>query len=62
MVLHPLHTGSDQAGVRLTLWGAACRSYYEKAMLLCGMENIICFASVKYALLFQKSAKKWFIR
>jgi predicted amidohydrolase len=56
IVFHPHHTGSDQAGVRLTEWGAAGGPYYEKAMMLRSMENTIYFASVNYALRFQESA------
>lgn len=56
IIFHPHHTGSDQAGVRLTEWGAASGPYYEKAMLLRSVENTIYFASVNYALRFQESA------
>jgi predicted amidohydrolase len=56
IVFHPHHTGSDQAGVRLTQWGAASGPYYEKAMLMRSLENTIYFASVNYALRFQESA------
>jgi predicted amidohydrolase len=56
IVFHPHHTGSDQAGVRLTKWGAADAPYYEKAMIMRSMENTIYFASVNYALRFQESA------
>jgi predicted amidohydrolase len=56
IVFHPHHTGSDQAGVRLTQWGAARGPYYEKAMMLRSLENTIYFASVNYALRFQESA------
>jgi predicted amidohydrolase len=56
IVFHPHHTGSDQAGVRLTQWGAAGGPYYEKAMMLRSLENTIYFASVNYALRFQASA------
>lgn len=56
IVFHPHHTGSDQAGVRLTHWGAASGPYYEKAMIMRSMENTIYFASVNYALRFQESA------
>jgi predicted amidohydrolase len=56
IVFHPHHTGSDQAGVRLTQWGAASGPYYEKAMMMRSMENTIYFASVNYALRFQESA------
>jgi predicted amidohydrolase len=56
IVFHPHHTGSDQAGVRLTKWGAANAPYYEKAMIMRSMENTIYFASVNYALRFQESA------
>lgn len=56
VVFHPHHTGSDKDGVRLTEWGAAGGPYYEKAMMLRGMENTIYFASVNYGLRFQESA------
>src|SRR5881396_3701219 len=56
IVFHPHHTGSDQAGVRLTEWGSASGLYYEKAMMMRSMENTIYFASVNYALRFQESA------
>ena len=56
IVFHPHHTGCDQAGVRLTQWGAASGPYYEKAMMMRSMENTIYFASVNYALRFQESA------
>jgi predicted amidohydrolase len=56
IVFHPHHTGSDQAGVRLTQWGAASGPYYEKAMMMRSLENTIYFASVNYALRFQESA------
>ena len=36
--------------------GAADNPYYEKAMLMRGLENTIYFASVNYALRFQESA------
>lgn len=56
IVFHPHHTGSNQAGVRLTQWGSASGPYYEKAMIMRSMENTIYFASVNYALRFQESA------
>jgi predicted amidohydrolase len=56
IVFHPQHTGSDQEGVRLTQWGAACGPYYEKAMTCRALENTIYFTSVNYALRFQESA------
>ena len=56
IVFHPHHTGSDQAGVRLTQWGAAGGPYYEQAMMMRSRENTIYFASVNYALRFQESA------
>jgi predicted amidohydrolase len=56
IVFHPQHTGSEQAGVRLTEWGAASAPYYEKAMMMRSIENTIYFASVNYALRFQESA------
>jgi N-carbamoylputrescine amidase len=56
IVFHPQHTGSHQAGVRLTEWGEARAPYYEKAMMMRSIENTIYFASVNYALPFQESA------
>jgi predicted amidohydrolase len=56
VVFHPHHTGSDREGVRLTQWGATDAPYYEKAMLMRGIENTVYFASVNYALRFQESA------
>jgi len=56
IVFHPQHTGNEQAGVRLTQWGAASGPYYEKAMMMRSVENTIYFASVNYALRFQESA------
>jgi predicted amidohydrolase len=56
IVFHPQHTGSQQAGVRLTEWGAVSSPYYEKAMMMRSIENTIYFASVNYALRFQESA------
>ncbi len=56
IVFHPHHTGSDQAGVRLTKWGAANGPYYEKAMMCRSVENTIYFASVNYGLRYQESA------
>jgi predicted amidohydrolase len=56
IVFHPQHTGSEQAGVRKTQWGAAEGPYYEQAMLMRSRENTIYFASVNYALRFQESA------
>src|ERR1051325_6071089 len=56
IVFHPQHTGSEQAGVRLTEWGAVSSPYYEKAMMMRSIENTIYFGSVNYALPFQESA------
>ena len=56
IVFHPHHTGSDQAGARLTQWGAAGGPYYEQAMMMRSRENTIYFASINYALRFQESA------
>jgi predicted amidohydrolase len=56
IVFHPQHTGTEREGVRLTEWGAADAPYYEKAMMMRGIENTIYFASVNYALRFQESA------
>lgn len=56
IVFHPQHTGHEQAGVRLTEWGATENPYYEKAMMMRSIENTIYFASVNYALRYQESA------
>jgi predicted amidohydrolase len=56
VVFHPQHTGHEQAGVRLTEWGAAGSPYYERAMMMRSIENTIYFASVNYALRFPESA------
>src|SRR3954447_3879463 len=56
IVFHPHQTGSDKEGVTLTQWGATDAPYYEKAMMMRGIENAIYFASVNYALRFQESA------
>ncbi len=56
IVFHPQLTGSDREGVRLTQWGAADAPYYEKAMMMRGIENTIYFASVNYAVRFQEAA------
>src|SRR5437879_2263977 len=46
IVFHPQHTGTDQAGVRLTQWVSDGAPYYEKAMMMRSIENAIYFASV----------------
>ncbi|HEX8693858.1 MAG TPA: carbon-nitrogen hydrolase family protein [Longimicrobium sp.] len=56
IVFHPHCTGSDREGVRPAEWGAAGGPYYEKAMMMRGLENTIYFASVNYAFRFQESA------
>jgi predicted amidohydrolase len=56
VVFHPHHTGSDLKGKRLTEWGSAGATYYEKAMMCRSLENTIYFASVNYALRFPDSA------
>jgi predicted amidohydrolase len=56
IVFHPQLTGNEQAGMRLTEWGAASGPYYEKAMQMRSLENTIYFASVNYALRFPESA------
>src|SRR5207253_3669812 len=56
IVFHPQHTGNEREGVRLTEWGSADAPYYEKDMMMRGIENTIYFASVNYALRFQESA------
>ncbi len=56
IVFHPQHTGNEQAGIRLTEWGAVSSPYYENAMMMRSRENTIYFASVNYALRFAESA------
>jgi predicted amidohydrolase len=56
IVFHPHQTGSDREGTCPTRWGAADGAYYEKAMMMRGIENTIYFASVNYALRFPESA------
>jgi N-carbamoylputrescine amidase len=56
VVFHPHQTGSDRAGARLTEFGSPAAPYYEKAMVMRGIENTIYFASVNYAMRFQESA------
>ncbi len=56
IVFHPHLTGSEQAGIQLTEWGATNNPYYEQAMMMRSRENTIYFASVTYALRFQESA------
>ncbi len=56
IVFHPQLTGTERDGVRLTEWGSPAAPYYEKAMMLRGLENTIFFASVNYALRFQEAA------
>jgi predicted amidohydrolase len=56
VVFHPQLTGSDDAGPTLTRWGDPAAPYYEKAMLMRGIENTIYFASVNYAFRYQESA------
>jgi predicted amidohydrolase len=56
IVFHPHCTGNEQAGRRLTRWGAPDNPYYERAMMMRSLENTIYFASVNYALRYQESA------
>ena len=56
IVFHPQMTGRHDQGPRLTTWGASDAPYYEKAMMMRGLENTIYFASVNYALPFAESA------
>jgi predicted amidohydrolase len=56
VVFHPHQTGSDKEGALLTRWGSPEAPYYEKAMMMRGIENAIYFASVNYAMRFQESA------
>lgn len=56
LVFHPQLTGSDATGVTLERWGDPASPYYEKAMLMRGIENTIYFASVNYAFRYQESA------
>jgi predicted amidohydrolase len=56
IVFHPQLTGSDTTGPTLTRWGDPDAPYYEKAMLMRGIENTVFFASVNYAFRYQESA------
>ena len=56
VVFHPQMTGSDGAGPTLARWGDPDSPYYEKAMVMRGVENTVYFASVNYALRHQDSA------
>lgn len=56
VVFQPHHTGSDDHGTLLTDWGSTVAPYYERAMMMRGIENTIYFASVNYALRYQESA------
>jgi predicted amidohydrolase len=56
IVFHPQLTGSDSSGPTLTRWGDPDAPYYEKAMLMRGIENTIYFASVNNAFRYQESA------
>jgi len=56
VVFHPQMTGSDQAGPTLTRWGDPDAPYYEKAMLMRGIESTVYFASANYAMRYQESA------
>ncbi len=56
IVFHPQLTGSDLAGPTLRRWGDPDVPYYEKAMIVRGVENTVYFASVNNALRFQESA------
>ena len=56
LVFHPQLTGSDVTGVTIDRWGDPGSPYYEKAMMLRGIENTIYFASVNYAMRYQESA------
>ena len=56
IVFHPQMTGSDRAGVALARWGDPAAPYYEKAMVVRGIENTVYFASVNYAMRYQDSA------
>ncbi|MGH2616992.1 MAG: carbon-nitrogen hydrolase family protein [Thermomicrobiales bacterium] len=56
LVFHPQLTGSDRAGPTLARWGDPDSPYYEKAMMMRGVENTVYFASVNYAFRYQESA------
>jgi predicted amidohydrolase len=56
LIFHPQLTGSDRTGPTLARWGDPGSPYYEKAMLMRGVENTVYFASVNYALRYQESA------
>lgn len=56
VVFHPQLTGSDQGGPTIERWGDPSSPYYEKAMMVRGLENTVYFASVNYAFRYQDSA------
>jgi predicted amidohydrolase len=56
VVFHPQLTGSDTEGLTPRRWGDPDAPYYEKAMLMRGIENTIYFASVNCAMQRQESA------
>ena len=56
VVFHPQMTGSDLAGPELRTWGDPTAPYYEKAMVMRGIESTVYFASVNYAMRYQESA------
>src|SRR5262245_24470918 len=56
LVFHPQLTGSDKTGPTITRWGDPASPYYERAMMVRGLENTVYFASVNYAMKYQESA------
>ena len=56
VVFHPQLTGSDLTGPTLETWGDRAAPYYEKAMVMRGIESTVYFASVNYAMRYQESA------
>lgn len=56
VVFHPQLTGSDRTGPTLATWGDRAAPYYERAMVMRGIESTVYFASVNYAFRYQESA------
>jgi len=56
VVFHPHCTGSNVQGRKLTEWGDKNNPYYEKAIMMRAMENMIYVASSNYAMDYPESA------
>jgi predicted amidohydrolase len=56
IVFHPHFAGSDASGTTPTEWGSMANPYYEKAMMMRALENMVYFASSNYATKYPESA------